>query len=83
MARTCLYGYQQIQQVHCYEVLLFIFVHLTKGRSGMKRHAAITDLETILLYLGSAWCGRMLQSYISVNISPCNYLLVQLIYLNE
>ena len=58
-------------------------VHICAPHKRQKRHTAITDLEAMPLYHGSAWCGRTLQSYISVNISPCNYLLVQLIYLNE
>lgn len=58
-------------------------VHICAPHERQKQHAAITDLGAIPLHHGSAWCGRTLQSYISVNISPCKYLLVQLIYLNE
>ena len=77
-ARTCLYGYRQIWQVHMHEsyCLYFVpYIHFGKAESAYRHHRHAS--------YGSAWCSCTLQSYILPNISPCYYRQVQLTYLDE
>ena len=73
-ARTCLYCYQQIWQIHMYE-FYHLYSCLASTLERQKRHIAIMDLQAV-----STWCSCTLQLYILLNISPC-YLQVQPTYL--
>ena len=71
-ARTCLYGYQQIQQVH--EFFPFAFVP--------RIHFGKAEVASRLASYVPTWCSCTLQSYILPNI-PWYYLQVQVMYHDE
>ena len=71
MARTCLYGYQWIQQVHCYTCMssYHLYSCLTSTLERQKWHIAITNVEATVLHGAAAHCHRVFYvMFLSVTI---------------
>ena len=68
MARTCLYGCQQIRQVHMYESY-HLYSCLTSTLERQKWHISITDLQTMVLHsVATLWNCIFYWIFLFVNI---------------